>query len=124
MNKEGNTYSALGYVKSKYANISSPSSSTLSVVLTPPLQINLEAKVLPSVFPDFSTNSSPAPPVPKLASKGREILVDVEQGLKMTKNASSEDAGRRASKLQSMAAKVAALQAKKRSTRINEIEDN
>ena len=108
------TFQALGYLKSRYANHSVSSSLELGILDLNTQKVIAAVSVLPSTFPQYMASSSPAPPVPKLASKGREILVGMETIVKPPTKPSSAEEERRAAKLKAMAEKVAALQAKKR----------
>lgn len=100
---------ALGFVKTKYASGGSALRSG-----------DCEVCVLPATvegFPRFDTASSPSPPVAKVASKGREILVGLEAATGgMAKPAQSAEEARKAAKLAAMAQKVAELQAKKKNS--------
>ena len=115
INLEGNTtFQALGYLKSRYANHTASSSFGLTLLASNTQNTFGYVTVLPSAFPEFISSASPAPPVPKLASKGRDILVGVDAAVKSPTKASTAEEERRAAKLRAMAEKVAALQAMKR----------
>ena len=67
--------------------------------------------------------ASPAPPVEKLASRGKQILMDAgTAGVAMSADAAGSDtvamteAARKAAKLEAMAARVAAMKSKKKGT--------
>ena len=102
----GITSPALGYAKTKLAE----KGTSLQVA-------GVEVQVEPLAFPRFAVSASPAPPVEKVKTRGKDIRVDLEEvkGDEVGEETPEEkEAARKATKLAAMAAKVAAMKAKKK----------
>jgi hypothetical protein len=112
-------YRALGYIKSKYTLPTNTGTAFEFMIANEGVVICKAELVQEKLWPSFDIKDSPSPPVPKLASKGKEILIGIETAL-LSKTPSEDviinpEEQRKAAKLKAMAEKVAALQAKKKS---------
>ena len=96
---------ALAYVKTKLAH----KGTRLRVAGVDTEEVVVE----PLPFPRFAVSASPAPPVEKVKTRGKELRLDLEGNNAGGNTPEEMEAKRKAAKLEAMAARVAAMKEKR-----------